>query len=455
MHTNYVNRTTRKVEDMHRRFDGHVAARPARAVGGRWWRRRNTVLAGTLTAAMLGLGAQASQAQEVVEMGAANNVYQTMREAAPILAAGSGAETFTSNATPQVGGWWNALGADSNPDTTTLRGITSGNLRKQLLGPGPYTAPGAACSTPATTCPYGPLQIDAFFSADQGNVNQVLLEDVDGGTCETGAGQGQGGENVTACPGREDTKTLFTVGRLAIYSCDAAYATEGDDAGSPGAPVGADPNGSGNGVPTSPNCKAAPVTLDSDDMDGLVEWLDASDSNKMAIALPSSAPFGAAARQALINASTEDWEYDDSSGNADQNAWPAGTGANQCEGTLPTGAVCQVRLEAGISQVRGAVTSNTVQVGLAALSNLRNITWTSGPDDGLTTDDPNVVIPVPESAYTTGYGRIEQYAVGIERSTPDGDKEDVVDDILGGGPFSVTGTTVQTIFANYGYEPLP
>jgi ABC-type molybdate transport system substrate-binding protein len=389
-----------------------------------------------------------------INVGAANNVYLPMqdRTMANSWAAMSGAAPFVMAATTQSGGFWRA-----DDLTTTLRGITSGNLRKQLLGPGPYSAPGAACSTPTTACVYGPLQIDTFLSADEGNINQVLpASDIaDGGTCVLGSGQGQGGETVTACPGVPGTKVEFTIGQLAIYSCATGWSGIGANPGSPGNPLGADGNNSGNGVPTSPNCKAAPISPAVTTVSGVVAWLNASSSHKLSIAAPASAPFGVASKQALINAG---FPYDDSSGTAAQNAWTSGTQPNHCEGTLPTGAVCKIRLESGITQVRGAVTSGTVQLGLLSVSSVKKVFWTSGTTGGpktlrIPSLDPNVWTIVPESAYTiggvAGTGRIKQFAVVIRRSPMDSNKEAAASSFL----TWVRGVNAQNTLASYGYLP--
>jgi ABC-type molybdate transport system substrate-binding protein len=342
--------------------------------------RRRILAVGMVTAATFAVAAPANATTVTVNIGVANNAYPALRDLNSYMQTvtpGSSlfANPFSSDVAGQVGGFWRG------DNSTTLRGITSGNFRKQLISSGPYTAPGAACST-TSACQYGPLTTpDLFLSADVSNVDQVVPT-AQGGTCATGTGNGQGGEDVTACPGIGSTKLPFVVGKLAIYVCNNSWNGVGTDPGSSGAPVGADANGSGNGVPTSPNCKATNPSLSSNNMAGLIAWLAASTSHKMSIALPSSAPFGAAAKAALEQADggMTGFTYDDSSGTTAQNAWPAGTGAGKCEhtGGPITGAVCQVRLEAGISQVRGSVTSGTTQVGLAALSNMKHITWGSG-----------------------------------------------------------------------------
>jgi hypothetical protein len=401
---------------------------------------RSLIAAGATGALLLTAAGPSWATPVTVDLAAANNVYQTLVDIHTAMEgaasdAGAAINTLTFNSAPQTGGFWRVTLDGGGSDTTTLRGITSGDVRKQMISAAPWSAPGGACSATTTACANGPLAIDGFFSADESNADQVIPHGSGTGTCVTGnPGQGSG-ETITACPGNYDTEIAFTVGHLGVYSCkdngsgSPAWGTTGADpqqaGSSPPVPVGA-VNGSGNGVPGSPRCKATPVNVGSPahqirTIGEVVTWLGASTSNRVSIALPSSAPFGAAAKQALITAG---FSYDDSSGSSAQNAFPSGTGTNQCEGTLPSGAHCQVRLEAGISQVRGAVTAGTVPVGLVATSNVKNVTWTSGTTGGpvspltVPSDDPNVLTDnsanttvIPESAYTA-YGKIKEFFVG-------------------------------------------
>ena len=431
--------------------------------------RRSRRLSATvlITTVALGVSAAPSSALETLEMGAANNVYPAMKELAPFMAS-STVTTFTFEEAGQAGGWWRA------DKSHTLRGITSGNLRKQIQGQGAYTAPGAACSDSAATCQYGPLGINGFFSADLDNVKRVVPNTVDVGTannpvvgtCVVSA-TGQGLPAIQACPG--DLARAFVTGKLALYSCSSTYAADGADPGSPGSPVGA-VSGSGNGEPGSPRCEATPMSPAVTTMAGLITYLDglsAASSPGMfegvSIALPTSAPFGAAAKAALEQADTNDsnpatFTYNDTAGDATQTAWPAGTAAGQCEhtGGPVTGAKCLVRLEAGISQVRGAVTSASKRIGLAALSNLKKISWTSGSLDGVSdpSDDPNPFTALAESAYTAN-GPIKQFAVRLDNpsSAEDTQMGRILSTSASGGILS---TTAQSVFTSYGYTiPTP
>lgn len=423
-------------------------------------RRRRAIALGAVTTAVLGIGAQAAFAvTATVELGIANNEYPALKDPAMTseLLATFGATGITTKSAGQPGGYWNLRGVGL--DNTTIRGITSGQFRKQLLGPGPYSAP--TCDSTIvggnTLCENGPLQVDGFWSADEGNVNQVIPAtgslSVPGSSCVTN------GTTITACPGiggntsfgtsGNNTKVSTATGQLAIYSCSATYATDGADPGSPNNPVGA-VSGSGNGVPSSPRCEATPIAGGAPtNIAGVISWLAGATTRRLAIALPSSAPFGAASKQALVQngGGGTGFTYNDSSGTSTQNAWPSGSGTGQCEGTLPAGAVCQVRLEAGISQVRGAVTSGTTPLGLAAKSTLKHITWTSGSLSGTTGDDPNPWITLDPAAYS-GYGAISQFGVGIRRSTINANKESVVKSILLGWSGD---TTIQNVLHNYGF----
>jgi hypothetical protein len=153
---------------------------------------RRALVVGVLTTAVLGIGAQASSAQVTVELGIANNEYPALKDPSMIstLVNNYGINTPIANAASQPGGYWNSRFTSPTADHSTLRGITSGQFRKQLLGPGPYTAP-TCDSTIAggnTLCENGPLQVDGFWSADEGNVNQVIPTGgvVTNATCTTG-----------------------------------------------------------------------------------------------------------------------------------------------------------------------------------------------------------------------------------------------------------------------------
>lgn len=416
------------------------AARDARGGGARERRRRWPVaaLAGFAAAAVLGAGAQAAVAQTTLNIGVANNVYPVFKELAGsnwLSTRGPSAVTpFTFNEATQAGGFWRVTRPEGGNDNTTLRGITSGNFRKQLLGPPPYNAPGAVCQGGSinTVCKSGALtDIDGFFSADLGNANQVIPNGMNGGTCVTGEDEGQGeDEEVTQCPGAPSTKRRFTVGRIALYSCNEANFGNGASPGTPNNPGGA-VDGSGNGAPTSPRCDADELDPQITTMAQLITWLG-TPGNRVSIADPASAPFGAAARQAIISASNQTF-YDD-------RAQPA----LACDADPD----CQIRLEVGITQVRGAVTSGTTQIGIASLSNLRRISWTSGTLNGTTTNDPNFVTVIPEAAYTA-YGMIEQYAVRTSATNAT-----FTDAIITDADDGILSVFAQGVFADYGYLPL-
>ncbi|HEX4365120.1 MAG TPA: hypothetical protein VHZ75_11270 [Solirubrobacteraceae bacterium] len=376
---------------------GPVAGGPVAVTAPRRWRRRGGVALGLATIA-LAATAQPSLANDTVDMAVANNAYPALRDSrmTSYLETQYGLNTLTSNSAGQAGGYWNS------GDSTHLRGITSGNLSQQLLHGAPYTP---SC----TSCLGGPIDIDAFFSADFGNVDKVIASP--DGSCNTG---------TSTCSGIAATETPVLTGSLAIYSCSSTYATDGTDPGSPGSPVGA-VNGSGNGVPASARCEATPITTPPTTVSGggnsVVTWLGASTSNVLSIADAASAPFGAASKQALISAG---FAYNDSSGHTlssgltpVQTAWPAST----CDSlNVSHPGDCKIRLEAGISQVRGAVTSGSAPLGLAALSNLKHISWTSGTKNGTTTDDPNPWTVVNDSEYSV-YGPISQWGVQTTSAT--------------------------------------
>lgn len=415
-------------------------------------RRRLTACAtGVLTAAIVGVSAQPGYALVTLKVGAANNVYPAMRELGPTLAGLSGANSFTSDPTGQAGGFWRA------DNSTTLRGITSGNMRKQLQGEGPYAPPGASCSAFGSTCLNGPLAstggVNGFFSADEDNVKRIIPSGVGSGTCEI-EDDTQGLPEVQDCPGANPPK-WFVTGKLAVYSCNGSNANNGaDPTGIDGYPLGS-VNGSGNGIPTSPHCNATPISGPPEDMADVIDFLeDDPENNQISIALPTSAPFGDASKAALMQADTDDgnpatFTYDDSSNSPARNVFLAGEGENQCEGDKVgdlEGAICQVRLEAGITQVRGAVTAGVTRLGLVAVSNVMNIDFTSGsvPDDP--GDDPNNWEPLSESAYTA-YGPIKQFGVRI--TSGDTDKNNAMDLMLSNSVIRDSG--VQSVFSTYGY----
>lgn len=355
-------------------------------------RVRNAFAAGALATALITAAAPAAFATTGSEVGVANNMYPALKDMRGAIESAGGFTAFTANAASQVGGYWNKPAID----TTTMRGITSGSLRQQLKSAGPYTT-----CTPSSSnnCTNGPLHIDAFLSADESNVNAVIPT-ADGGTC-TASGS-------VECNGDATSKYPVATGRLAIYSCSGSWAgsTKGDDpsnAASPPLPLGADANGSGNGKAQSPRCDASPVSGGAPTtISGVVTWLGTS-GNRIAVADPASAPFGAASKQALVQ---NGFTWTDS-----------GAGQNVFRGSAcdSAGTACKVRLESGISQVRGAVTANAggnTQLGLVAKSNVANVSWTSSSLNNTTSNDPNTWTDVNPSAYS-GYGPIQQYGVAL------------------------------------------
>ncbi|MEV6580417.1 hypothetical protein AB0M92_19880 [Streptomyces sp. NPDC051582] len=355
-------------------------------------RVRSAFAVGALATALIAAAAPAGFATTGSEVGIANNMYPAVKQMKGQVESLGSFTAFTANGASQIGGFWNKPAID----TSTMRGITSGSLRQQLKSAGPYTTCNPSSSN---NCVNGPLHIDAFLSADQANVDAVIPT-ADGGTC-TASGS-------VECNGTIDSKHAVAIGHLAIYSCSGSWAgsTKGDDpsnAGSPPLAFGADVNGSGNGKAQSPRCDAsaiaggAPTTIS-----GVVSWL-ATSGHRIAVADPASAPFGAASKQALI-----------------QNGftWVAsGAGQNVFTGSAcdSAGTACKVRLESGISQVRGAVTANAggnTQLGLVAKSNIVNVSWTSSSLNGTTGNDPNTWTELDSSAYS-GYGDIEQYGVAL------------------------------------------
>ncbi|WP_327167577.1 hypothetical protein [Streptomyces subrutilus] len=356
-------------------------------------RVRKAFAAGALAAALIAVTAPAAFATTDTQVGIANNMYPAVKDMKGRIASLQSLTPFTANAASQVGGFWNKPVID----TSTMRGITSGSLRQQLKSAGPYTTCNPSSSN---NCTDGPLHIDAFLSADEANVDAVIPTS-DGGIC-TASG-------TVECNGDINSKHLVAVGRLAIYSCSGSWAgsTKGDDpsnAGSPPLAFGADANGSGNGKAQSPRCDAsavsggAPTTIPA-----VVTWL-ATSGHRIAVADPASAPFGAASKQALTQ---NGFSWVDS-----------GAGQNVFRGSAcdSAGTACKVRLESGISQVRGAVTANAggnTQLGLVAKSNVVNVSWTSSSLNGTTGNDPNTWTEVNPSAYS-GYGDIEQFGVALK-----------------------------------------
>ncbi|MFD4372364.1 hypothetical protein [Streptomyces sp. NPDC058486] len=359
-------------------------------------RIRKAFAVGALTTALIA-AAPTAFATTDSQVGVANNMYPALKEMKGTIASLQSFTPFVANTASQVGGFWNK----PTIDTSTMRGITSGSLRQQLKSAGPYTT----CN-PSTSdnCMNGPLHIDAFLSADEANVNAVIPT-ADGGTC-TASGS-------VECNGDIWSKYPVATGRLALYSCDGDWAgpTKGDDpsnAGTPPLALGSDVNGSGNGKAQSPRCDAAPVSGGAPTtMSGVVNWLTTS-GHRIAVADPASAPFGAASKQALTQ---NGFTWTDS-----------GPGQNVFRGSAcdNAGTACKVRLESGISQVRGAVTANAggnTQLGLVAKSNVVHVSWTSSSLDGTTGNDPNSWTEVDASEYS-GYGPIQQYGVALTGGNP-------------------------------------
>ncbi|MFB6635468.1 hypothetical protein ACFCWY_36810 [Streptomyces sp. NPDC056362] len=355
-------------------------------------RLRNAFAVGALATALIAAVAPAASATTDSEVGIANNMYPAVKDMKSRIATIEGFTAFTANNASQVGGFWNKPAID----TSTMRGITSGSLRQQLKSAGPYTTCNPSSSN---NCVDGPLHIDAFLSADEANVDAVIPT-ANGGTCTASA--------TVQCNGDANSKRPVAIGHLAIYSCDGNWAgsTKGDDPSNGATPplaLGADANGSGNGKAQSPRCDASPVSGGAPTtVAGLVTWLGTS-GRRVAVADPASAPFGAASKQALI-----------------QNGFTwteTGAGQNVYRGSAcdTAGTACKVRIESGISQVRGAVTANAggnTQLGLVAKSNVVNVSWTSSSLNGTTGNDPNVWTEVDSSEYS-GYGDIEQFGVAL------------------------------------------
>ncbi|MFC9792944.1 hypothetical protein [Streptomyces sp. NPDC057695] len=388
-------------------------------------RMRNAFTVAALATALVA-AAPTAFATTDSEVGIANNMYPAVKDMKGQIASLQSFTPFSASNASQVGGFWNKPVLD----TSTMRGITSGSLRQQLRSAGPYTTCNPSTSN---NCVDGPLHIDAFLSADETNVDAVIPTS-DGGTCAA--------SGSVECNGDYTSKHLVAIGRLAIYSCSGSWAgsTKGDDpsnAASPPLALGSDANGSGNGKAQSPRCDASPVSGGAPTtIPDLVTWLGTS-GNRIAVADPASAPFGAASKQALT-----------------QNgfSWVAsGPGQNVFRGSAcdSAGTACKVRLESGISQVRGAVTANAggnTQLGLVAKSNVVNVSWTSSSLNGTTANDPNTWTEVNPGTYS-GYGDIEQYGVALTggnagAATAWGDLFNNTWD---------TDTVIQSTLAAYGY----
>ncbi|MEU6311475.1 hypothetical protein [Streptomyces sp. NPDC047014] len=354
-------------------------------------RVRSALAVGALATALITATAPTAFATTDTQVGVANNMYPALKDMKGTIATLQSFTPFTANTASQVGGFWNKPVID----TSTMRGITSGNLRQQLKSAGPYTTCNPSSSN---NCVNGSLHIDAFLSADEANVDAVIPT-ADGGTC-TASGS-------VECNGDINSKHPVAIGHLAIYSCSGSWAgsTKGDDpsnAASPPLAFGADANGSGNGKAQSPRCDASPVSGAPTTISALVSWLGVS-GRRVAVADPASAPFGAASKQALTQ---NGFSWVDS-----------GAGQNVFRGSAcdSAGTACKVRLESGISQVRGAVTANAggnTQLGLVAKSNIVNVSWTSSSLNGTTGNDPNTWTELDASAYS-GYGDIQQYGVAL------------------------------------------
>ncbi|MFE2728709.1 hypothetical protein [Kitasatospora sp. NPDC059327] len=355
-------------------------------------RVRRAFAVSALVTALIAVASPAAFATTNAQVAIANNMYPATRDMKSTIESLESFTAFTANTASQVGGYWNKPAID----TSTMRGITSGSLRQQLKSAGPYTTCNPSSSN---NCVDGPLHIDAFLSADAANADAVIPTSL-GGTCTASAS--------VECNGTASSRHAVAIGHLAIYSCSGSWAgsTKGDDPSNGGTPplaLGADANGSGNGKAQSPRCDASPVAGGAPTtISGLVTWLGTS-GNRVAVADPASAPFGAASKQALI-----------------QNGFTwvtSGAGQNVFTGSAcdTAGTACKVRLESGISQVRGAVTANAggnTQLGLVAKSNIMHVSWTSSSLNGTTGNDPNTWTDVDSSAYS-GYGEIEQYGVAL------------------------------------------
>ncbi|MCX5384172.1 hypothetical protein [Streptomyces sp. NBC_00083] len=389
-------------------------------------RVRKAFAVGALATALIAGTAPTVFAATNSQVGIANNMYPATKDMKGAIESLESFTAFTANGASQVGGFWNKPAID----TSTMRGITSGSLRQQLKSAGPYTTCNPSSSN---NCVDGPLHIDAFLSADETNVDAVIPT-ADTGTCTASAS--------VECNGTIASKHAVAIGHLAIYSCSGSWAgsTHGDDPSNGGTPplaLGADANGSGNGKAQSPRCDASPVSGGAPTtMSGVVTWLGTS-GHRIAVADPASAPFGAASKQALI-----------------QNGFSwvtSGAGQNVFTGSAcdSAGTACKVRLESGISQVRGAVTANAggnTQLGLVAKSNIMHVSWTSSSLNGTTGNDPNTWTDVDPSDYS-GYGDIQQFGVALTGGNAGAAA--AWDDLF--NTKWDNDTTIQSTLAAYGY----
>ncbi|MGW4271464.1 hypothetical protein ACWEGQ_03670 [Streptomyces seoulensis] len=390
-------------------------------------RIRHACAAGALATVLSAATAPAAFASTDAQVGVTNDMYPALREMKGSIEAIESFTPFTAKATPQIGGYWNK----ASIDTSTMRGITSGNLLQQLLVPGPYITCDPASSN---NCASGPLRIDAFFG-DQASVN-ADIPIADGGTCAADAG--------FACNGTISSMHAVALGSLAIYSCSGRWtgSAKGDDPSNGGTPrlaFGADTTGSGNGKPQSPRCDAPPVPGGAPTtIPKLVSWLATGD-HRIAVADPATDPYGAASKQALI-----------------QNGFTwttSGPGQNVFTGSAcdAAGTACKVRLESGTGQVRGAVTANAggnTQLGLVAKSNIARVSWTSSSRSGTTSYDPNTWTTVPPSTYSGyRYRYIEIYGVAVTGGNSGAwlTWDDLFNTSWDSDP------TIQQVLASYGY----
>ncbi|MGQ0679343.1 MAG: prepilin-type N-terminal cleavage/methylation domain-containing protein [Actinomycetota bacterium] len=358
------------------------------------------------------------------EIAIPNNVFAALTDGGinANFSAATGAAAFTTNV--GTNGYWTAA------SPATMQSITTGRLRQQVVGDGPYSP-----SEPSAEV--GPLPVDAFFGADRATVvstvpNGQPLAGGGTGTCVVGG-------IVDVCPGIGSTARPFTIGRLAVFSCNAAWAATGN----PG------------GGATSPRCVAPEIDpLKRSSVAQMMDWLDDAPANKLSIAIPASAPFGVASRQAMINAG---FPYNDTVGDPNRNAYPPGAGADQCEGAV-TGLPCKIRLEPGVTQVRQAVTQGTggVRAGIMALSSVKRVSWTSGTagPDGMAGTGDDLAVPSDDPNFwtavaTSEHNPIEQWAVAIDTVTTD-ERKTAARAFIDW----LRNSSSQAILATYGYEPL-
>ncbi|XUM01716.1 hypothetical protein ACQ86F_34665 [Streptomyces venezuelae ATCC 10712] len=275
-------------------------------------------------------------------------------------------------------------------------------MLQQLKSAGPYTTCNPAVSY---NCVDGPLRVDALLGVDEATVDAIIPTE-EGGTCVAS-------ESVE-CNGDGSAKWLIAAGRLAIYSCSGSWAGPGkgddpSDAGSPPVAFGADHYGSGDGKRQSPRCDAPPISGGAPTtIPDAVSWLSAS-GHRIAVADPATGVYAAASKQALVQ---NGFTWTDS-----------GPGQNVFRGSAcdDAGTACKVRLESGITQVRGAVTANAggnTQLGLVASANVWDVGWTSGSLKFTKAHDPNTWTLVDSSAYS-GYGDIAMYGVALKGGNPD------------------------------------